>query len=266
MHPFFRKPLASPILGITIGLFFAAPVYAHFQMIVPPDEIVTQTEPRKLNIEAMFWHPFEGLGMNMAKPVKFGVVTSSKQDDLLAQAKATQRKDTSGQNFATWSVNYTLKQPGDHIFYVEPQPYWEASEETFIIHYSKVIVNAFGLQAGWDKELGLKTEIIPLTRPYGLWTGNVFQGIVKIKGKPAPYAKVEIEFYNELSAIKAPVEALVTQVIKADANGVFTYAMPKAGWWAFAALSEDNVKMKHEGKEYPVEIGAVLMLKTYDMK
>lgn len=265
MQPFFQTPISSPLF-IAISLAVVAPVSAHFQMVIPADEIVSQTEPRKLNIEAMFWHPFEGLGMNMAKPVKLGVVTPSKQQDLLAQATPTQRKDVTGQSFATWSINYALKQPGDHIFYVEPQPYWEPSEETFIVHYSKVIVNAFGLQTGWDKELGLKTEIVPLTRPYGAWAGNVFQGIVKLRGKPVPYANVEIEFYNSNAAIKAPAEPLITQVIKSDANGVFTYAMPKAGWWAFAALTEDNVKIKHEGKEYPVELGAVLMIKTYDMK
>ena len=59
---------------------------------------------------------------------------------------------------------------------------------------------------------------------------------------------------------------MVTQVVKTDTNGVFTYAMPMAGWWAFAALNTDKKKMKHKGKETPVEIGAVLWVKVYDMK
>lgn len=40
-------------------------------------------------------------------------------------------------------------------------------------------MNALGLEEGWDSEIGLETEIVPLTRPYGLWTGNVFTGMVK---------------------------------------------------------------------------------------
>jgi cobalt/nickel transport protein len=123
------------------------------------------------------------------------------------------------------------------------------------------------MEEGWDEEVGLKTEIIPLTRPYGLWAGNVFEGIVKVNGKPVPYGEVEVEYYNEKGELKAPADPFVTQVIKADENGIFSYAMPRAGWWGFAALNTDTRKIKHtDGNEYPVEIGAVLWVKTYDMR
>jgi cobalt/nickel transport protein len=126
-------------------------------------------------------------------------------------------------------------------------------------------VHALGLEEGWDAEIGLKTEIIPLTRPYGLWTGNVFQGTVKSLGKPVPYADIEVEFYAN-GRIDAPAAPFITQAIRADQNGVFTYACPKAGWWAFAALSQDTVKLKHiDGREYPVEIGAVFWVRVHDM-
>jgi cobalt/nickel transport protein len=127
-------------------------------------------------------------------------------------------------------------------------------------------VNGFGLEEGWDDEVGMKTEIVPLTRPYGLYTGNVFQGIVKVNGKPAPFTEVEVEYYNKDGSLKPIAAPMITQVVKADSNGVFTYAMPRAGWWTFAALNEDEKKMQHEGEEYPVEIGAVLWVKTHDMK
>lgn len=57
---------------------------------------------------------------------------------------------------------------------MEPKPYFEPAEDCYIIHYTKTVVSAFGLE-GWDRELGLKTEIVPLTRPFGLYAGNVFQ-------------------------------------------------------------------------------------------
>ena len=140
------------------------------------------------------------------------------------------------------------------------------SEDSFIVHYTKVIVNAFGLEAGWDEELGLKTEIVPLTRPYGLYTGNVFQGIVKVNGEPAPFTEVEVEYFNEGGKVKAPADPMITQVVKTDTNGVFTYAMPKTGWWGFAALNEDENTMTRDGKEYPVEIGAVIWVQTHNME
>jgi len=42
--------------------------------------------------------------------------------------------------------------------------------------------------------------------------------------------------------------------------------MPRAGWWGFAALNEDEKRMMYEGTEYPVVIGAVPWVKTHDMK
>jgi len=105
-----------------------------------------------------------------------------------------------------------------------------------------------------------------LSRPYGLWTGNVFQGIVKVDGKPVPFTEVEVEYYNQGDKIELPAEPMITQVVKADENGIFTYAMPKAGWWGFAALNEDEKKIKYNGEEKSIEIGAVLWVKTYDMR
>ena len=145
------------------------------------------------------------------------------------------------------------------MFYMEPQPYWEPAEDVFIIHYTKTVVTAFGDDEGWDEEIGLKTEIVPLSKPFGLYMGNVFQGIVKLDGKPVPYAEVEVEYYNRDKNSKAPTEYMVTQTIKADQNGIFTYATPKAGWWGFAALNEADFKVKSpSGEEKSVEIGAVL--------
>jgi uncharacterized GH25 family protein len=66
--------------------------------------------------------------------------------------------------------------------------------------------------------------------------------------------------------ITAPDDAYITQTLKADSRGVFTYAMPVAGWWGFAALSTADFKMEHRGKMYPVEIGAVLWVMTQEMK
>jgi len=199
--------------------------------------------------------------MDMEIPKAFGVLRDGEKEDLLQSLK---KKEIKGHT--TWEASYKIKKPGDHIFYVEPSPYWEPAEEAFIIHYTKVIVNSLGLEEGWDAELGLKTEIVPLTRPYGLWAGNVFQGIVKVDGRPVPYAEVEVEYYNHGGNLKAPADSYITQVVKADGNGVFTYAMPRAGWWGFAALNTADYTIKHNGKEYPVEIGAVLWVRTRDMK
>jgi cobalt/nickel transport protein len=57
---------------------------------------------------------------------------------------------------------------------------------------------------------------------------------------------------------------MITQTVKADKNGVFTYAAPKAGWWGFAALNLADFKLKHNGKDKEVELGAVIWVKFHD--
>lgn len=256
-----KKCLMIIAFAATLLMASLSLCWAHFGMIIPSDDIVGKEDKKTITLDVKFIHPFEGHYMNMDMPKAFGVFADGKKQDLLKSLKKKEVK-----KFAAWEASYQIKAPGDYAFFVEPAPYWEPAEESFIIHYTKVIVNALGLEEGWDAEIGLKTEIVPLTRPYGLWAGNVFQGIVKVDGKPVPNAEVEVEYYNEGGRLKAPAEPYVTQVVKADQNGVFTYAMPKAGWWGFAALSTADYKMSHEGKEYPVEIGAVIWVKTRDMK
>lgn len=259
-------------INITVMIFFLlgwiANASAHFGMIIPSDNIITQKHSKIIKLEVKFLHPMENSYMNMEKPVKFGVRISDKNVDLLGTLRTRKAKGNSQtKDFTCWETTYKIKRPGDYTFYVEPKPYWEPAEDCYIIHFTKVCVNAFGLEQGWDDEAGLETEIVPLSRPYGLWTGNIFTGVVKVKGKQVPYAEVEVEYYNKESKIEPPANPYITQVIKADENGVFSYAMPKAGWWGFAALNEASWKIKGpDGKDKAVEIGAVYWVKTIDMK
>jgi cobalt/nickel transport protein len=148
---------------------------------------------------------------------------------------------------------------------MEPKPYWEPAEDCFIIHYTKTVAAAFGDDEGWDHELGLKTEIVPLAKPYGLYAGNLFQGIVKFNGQPVPYAEVEVEYYNQHGSAVAPTDYMITQTIKADGNGVFSYAVPSSGWWGFAALNAADFKLKTpSGEAKDVELGAVLWVNFHD--
>ena len=192
--------------------------------------------------------------MDNALPVQFGVMVNGIKTDLLDKLKRFKTGD-----YRTYTGTYQIKRPGDYIFYVAPTPYWEPAEEKFIIHYTKSFVHGFGLEQGWDDLVGFPIEIKPLTRPYGLWAGNVFQGQVLLKGQPVPYADIEIAHDNRDKVAQNALDPFHIQVIKADINGVFTYAMPKEGWWGFAALEEGDDKMKApDGKLMGVEIGGLI--------
>jgi len=230
-------------------------------MLIPSDSMVMQGEGKDVTVTLSFSHPFEGVGMELERPEVFGVMANGKKQDLLGRLK-----EIKAMGHKAWTTDYRLKRPGVYTFHMEPRPYWEPAEDCFIVHYTKTVVTAFGDDEGWDKEIGLKTEIVPLSKPFGLYVGNVFQGIVKMDGKPIPFAEVEVEYYNQDGKAEAPTDYMVTQTIKADKNGVFTYSVPKAGWWGFAALNPSDKKMKYKNEEKDVELGAVLWVKFHDWK
>jgi len=252
------------LLGSALVLFFfctAQTAFAHFGMVIPSDSMIMQGDKKTISVVLSFSHPFEGVGMALVKPRVFDVMANGKKQNLLGNLK-----ETKVMGHPAWQVDYAIKRPGVYMFYMVPKPYWEPAEDCFIVHYTKTVVTAFGDDEGWDREIGLKTEIVPLSKPFGLYAGNVFQGIVKLDGKPVPFAEVEVEYYNREKKAEAPTEYMITQTIKADKNGVFTYAAPKAGWWGFAALNASDEKMKHEGQEKDVELGAVIWVKFLDWK
>jgi cobalt/nickel transport protein len=246
-------------LAMAAVLMVSGSAFAHFGMLIPSQATVSKADPKTLDLQISFSHPMEVVGMDMAKPKAFGVMAGGSKQDLLGTLKPIQVMGK-----AAWSSQFNIKKPGVYIFHMEPEPYWEPAEDSFIVHYTKVVVPAFGDEEGWDKEVGHKIEIVPLTRPFGLYAGNVFQGVVMLDGKKMPYAEVEVEFYNKDEKAEAPTEYMVTQVVKADRNGVFTYAAPQAGWWGFAALTTADSKLKKDGKEKAVEIGGVIWVYFHD--
>ena len=248
--------------SVLVGMLIAAPAQAHFQELIPSADIVSETTNKTITLDMAFTHPFEGGPvMEMSTPVQFGVLTGGSKQDLKSSLVP---RSIAGKN--AYQASYTLSAPGDYLFYVEPAPHWEPAERKMIIHYTKVVVDAFGAEQGWDAVIGLPVEIEPLVRPFGLWTGNIFRGIVRREGKPVPFADVEVEWRND-GTVKAAADAFVTQVVKADAQGIFAYAMPRAGWWGFAALLQGKEPMKAPtGEMVPVEQGALMWVKTVDMK
>lgn len=255
------RPVAAVLAVLGPLALLPSVAHAHFQQILPSADIVPESGDRTVTLGLTFTHPFEGGPvMDMGAPVQFGVLADGRKTDLRA---ALVKTPVEGKT--TYAASYQIKAPGDYVFYVEPAPYWEAAERKYIVHHSKVVVD-FGSGEGWDKLVGLPVEIEPLVRPYGLWTGNQFRGIVRKNGKPVPFAEIEVEWVND-GGVKAPADPFVTQVIKADASGQFSYTMPRAGWWGFAALTEGDKPMAGpDGKPAKVEVGGLIWVKTVDMK
>jgi cobalt/nickel transport protein len=262
------------VLAVLLVLSFivAGPASAHFGMVIPSEEVVVKegdAELKELKVDLLFWHPAEEIGMELVKPTRFSVFAKDEETDLLDSLKPANTK-----GYQTWTTSYKVKKPGVYAFYMEPKPYWEPAEGIYIIHYTKTLVSAFGAaKKGWDVELGVKTEIVPVTNPFRVYarsdrTGfrkdNVFRGIVKLDGKPVPNAQVEIEYYNKNHENEV-TEFMLTHTT-ADDKGEFAWSVTKAGWWGFAALNTSDTKLTHDGEGKEIELGAVLWIKYEDRK
>lgn len=243
------------LFTVLLLLFSSTQSSAHFGMIIPKEPRV-DPHNRSIQLTLSFAHPFEETGMDLVKPAQFYVIKDGIKTDLLGSLKETEIMERLG-----WQADYQVKRPGVYQFVMEPRPYWEPTEDLSIIHYTKVIIPAFGVEDGWDQPVGLATEIVPRLRPFGNYAGNSFTGQVLLNGKPLPNAEVEVELYNQDGKYRAVSDLHITQVLKADAAGIFTFSCPVPGWWGFAALSSADYTLKNpQGEDKEVELGAVLWI------
>lgn len=261
------------ILAVTmLSALFTSASYAHLQMLYTPD--LLRERGGLISLKMPFTHPAaSGHVMTTETPEMFFVVKKSKKTDLLDQVTAAQwsSAENTGLSFA---ADVKLRGLGDYVFVYQMAPYYEETEDIYIQQISKSIVNVGSLPTDWNEELGLKAEIVPLTKPYAIYEGGTFTGVVKSAGKPAPFAEIEVEFVNYLpdmdnnrfadqATITPPSEDFVTMTIFADANGTFTFGIPKAGQWGFAALGVGTDK-EYKGKELSQD--AVIWVQAHPVK
>ncbi len=267
-------------LGVLGAVWMAAPAQAHFMMEYTPKTVLEKAED--LPFRLVFTHPAEaGHMMNMGGVKEFYALhqrgdSEPKKIDFkhLLKEVTWKNPESSAPAYAALIPRKELRSMGDYMFVAVPGYYFEEEEGVYMQQISKLYVNVGGIPGNWNIPAGLPCEIVPLAKPYGLWTGNVFQGVVLSGGKPVPNAEVEVEYMshapdlakNTLSAkssVDYPNGIMVTQAIMTDANGVFTFGLAKAGWWGFAALGV-GPETEHKGKELSQD--AVLWIQAVDMK
>jgi len=253
---------------------------AHFQMIYTPNTSLINA--KTIDFRHVFTHPFaDEHTMDMGKqhdskafaPIEeFYVINKGKKKDL----KNTLEEITFQGNYNSahaYASKYKARRSGDHVVIMKPAPYYEASEDIYIQQITKTIINVSGTPTDWNNELGLKAEIVPLTKPYAIWEHGSFTGIVKSNGKPVPFAEIEVEYINRdvnlktnsmgKDKITAPQDAFVTMGIVANKDGEFTFSLPKAGFWGFCALGVGSDK-EYKGKELSQD--AVIWVEAKAMK
>jgi cobalt/nickel transport protein len=263
-----KKLLLSSVAAATI---MTTSALAHFQMVYTPN--MALEKPTTIELRHVFTHPFsDEHTMDMAGVEEFYVINKEKKTDLKESLKGITWKGGHNSGKA-YTSTYKAQKMGDHMFIMQPVPYFEKNEDVYIQQITKTIINVAGSPTDWDAELGLKAEIVPLTKPYAIWEHGSFTGIVKSNGVAVPYAEIEVEYINRdvdianntmgKSRVEAPQDAFVTMTIKANKNGEFTFALPKAGFWGFCALGVGSDK-SYNGKELSQD--AVIWVEAKEMK
>ncbi len=262
--------LSTFLTGATLAVLPLLPgmAQAHFQLLYTQH---TQIErPGDVPVGLIFWHPFEaGHAMDMGRPEQFFVQSHGQRIDLMDTL--TERSFTAAGNRArAWQGAVPVRKMGDYVIAIVPAPYYEASEDIYIQQIAKSFLNRGTLPSDWDAALGLPTEIVPLVRPTNIPTGASFTGRLLSEGAPVADTEIEIEYIaaapdldsfaaTEPTVAPVPGGALV---VKTDANGYFTYALPRAGYWGFAALGSGPAQ-SHGGKDLSQD--AVIWVRVVDM-
>lgn len=261
-----RIRIAQAKLLAALMLCFACAAEAHFGIILPSDNIITRGEQRELVLQLKLLHPYENAAYDMDQPRALIVWHEGQEQDI---ADSLVNVPQGAGNI--WNTTYVVSKPGDYIIYMEPSPSFEPTTDLYVVYYAKVVINAMGRSGQWKTPVGMKAEIVPMSRPYGVWAGSVFQGQVLIDNSPAPNIEVEVEHLNDPSTghvLKGEKDesALSNQVVLTDARGIFTASMPAPGWWGFKALSAPKYSVAYKGKNRPVQVGAVIWVYAEEIK
>jgi uncharacterized GH25 family protein len=243
-------------------LLIASPACAEYFTILrahPPS--VSDPKPKELNISIAFGHPFAQTAMDMDLVQMFAAVryplaeggqsTRNEFLDTLRQVKYL-KKDA-------WAGTIPLPEPGLYQLVMETRPYWEEKQGIFLQQFAQTLVPVQGFEYGWDTPVGLKLEILPLTRPFGLTAPTLFTGRVLLDGKILPDTPVRIEYLNEdKRSVPGPYHQ--TQRVRADERGVFSFVCPHPGWWGFAASTQGDPLKGPDGQSKNTELSGVLWI------
>lgn len=223
---------------------------AHYHMLLPRAASGNRGETAAFVYQ--WGHPFEHQLFDANAPLAvFALDPDGKKIDLVKVLEKATVPGEDKKQVAAFRLSLKPEQRGDYLVVVNAPPMWMEDEKEFWQDTVRVVFHVQA-QKGWDRPSGQPFDMVPLTRPYGLLPGTVFQAQVLAEGKPLAGSVVEIERYNPKPPKELPPDELVTRRCKTDPNGVVTVTLTEPGWWS---LTAERVAGKREqgGKAYPLK-------------
>jgi uncharacterized GH25 family protein len=242
-------PRRFPWIGaLTILLGSALPAPAHYHMLLPQAAAVKRGEA--VTVIYQWGHPYEHQLFDTAAPQSVAMIApDGKRSDLTPTLeKITEPGEQ--KKVTAYRFQLTPNQRGDYLLIATAAPLWMEEDQEFFQDIVKVVLHVQA-QRGWEKPAGQAMELGPLTRPYGLQPGMVFQAQAFAEAKPLAGALVEIEHYNPAPPKRLPPDEHITRTARTDPNGVVTSTLTEPGWWALTAQRLQGQRA-HEGKNFPV--------------
>lgn len=241
-------------LAALAALAVAVPAAAHFTVLIAEPPAVARGE--RTVLRTFFGHPFEHELADAAPPARVTVVTpDGARVDATKQVRTEERSNADGR-VRTYTLDHTPDVRGDTLVLVECAEVTHGNE--IVTDYAKLVLHVQA-QVGWEKPAGAPVEILPLTRPYGLFPGVTFRARAVADGKPVTGAKVYIERYNAAPPDPAsmPADELITRVELTDERGQLAVTLPEAGWWVLA-VEVPAGRIEKEGFELHIVRRALL--------
>jgi cobalt/nickel transport protein len=220
-------------------------------MLLPQDALAKKGQA--LTLTYQWGHPFEHQLFDAPFPQSLIVLApDGKKSELTDQLEKTTRKGETKEVIA-YQLRFTPGQRGDYVLVLQTPPIWMPEDGEFLQDTVKMVLHVQA-QKGWDAAATDEFEFVPLTRPYGLRPGMVFQAQIHPPGNaPGRHSgtQVEIERYNATPPAKLPPDEHITRTVRTDPNGVATTTLTEPGWWCLTAARPQGTRMR-DGKAYPV--------------
>ena len=233
----------------------------YFTILRAAPPLVSGPKSTQLDVSIAFGHPFEYTAEDMDLVQMFASIRYPLEEggqpirreylDTLRRVKYLKKN--------AWAGTIPLPEPGLYQLVLETRPYWAEKQGIFLQQFAQTLVPVQGYEYGWEVPVGLKLEILPLTRPFGLMAPALFTGRVLLDGKILPDTPVRIEYLNEdRRTVPSPYHQ--TQRLRTNEHGVFSFVCPHPGWWGFAAVTQGDPLRGPDGQSKNTELSGVLWL------
>jgi uncharacterized GH25 family protein len=264
---FFREILVKYLCWLILVVGFndlsVNAIRAHYSMLLP--QSASARSGRPVTIIFQWGHPYEHQLANASPPDNLIVLLpSGKKAELTKTLEEVAVPGPKGESLRTFQLRFTPEERGDFLFVLRAPPIWMEEDRAFFQDTVQVVLHVQA-QKGWDASAGKGIEMTPLTRPYGLQPGMIFQARVAAEGQALAGTIVEVERYNPSPPASLPSDEHITRTAKTDPSGIFTVSLMDPGWWGLTAARNRGTK-EHDGKSYPVRERVTLWVFVDDPK